>query len=84
MSFDDDVHPAVVEHLQHLHDGRAGTDLAPSLAVLEHEPELVALGEALADQLLVAGLEDMERHALGRQEHERQWKQADLRHGREA
>ena len=81
VALDDDVHPPVVEHLQHLDDRRAGPDLAPALLVFEHEPELVAASQALSDQLLVARLEDVERHALRRQENELEREESDLGHG---
>ena len=42
---------------------------APVL-VLEEEPELAPVGDALADQLLVARLEDVQRDALGREQHD--------------
>ena len=84
MALDDHVHAPVVENLQHLDDRGAGADLASARFVLEHEPELAAAAQALADQLLVAGLEDVERHPLRGHEHELERKETDLRHARQA
>ena len=39
-------------------------DHPQAVPVLEDEPELAAVGQALADQVLVAVLEDVERDAL--------------------
>ena len=57
---------------------RARADLADAVVVGEDEPELRSVLEALGDQLLVALLEDVERHLLGREEHERQREEAEL------
>ena len=77
-ALDDHVHPSVGELLQHLGDGGAGADLGEARVAREQQAELAALAHALADQLLVALLEDVERDALGRQQHELEWEEADL------
>ena len=50
-ALDDDVQPPVVEALEHLDHAGARADLAHAVVVREHEPELLALRQALADQL---------------------------------
>ena len=42
-----------------------------TVACREHEPELGGRVGALPDQLLVAGLEDVQRDPLGGHEHDR-------------
>ena len=56
---------------------RVPTSRSPSSSA-QHEPELAARLQALADQLAVARLEDVERDPLGRQEHDAEWEEADL------
>ena len=56
-------------------------DLAHPLVVLEHEAEVVAEVQALADQLAVARLEDVQGSLLARNEHEVEREEADLVHG---
>ena len=68
--FHEDVQPAVLEPFEHVGDRRERADLTQPPLVREHEPELAVVGEALGDQLLVPVLEDMQRHALRRQEDE--------------
>ena len=77
---DDDVQAAVVKALDDLDNGAADSDVAHALLVFEHEPELVAVVEALADQLTVARLEDVQRRLLAGHEHEVERKEADLVH----
>jgi len=60
----DDVQPPVGKAVDHLHDRAADADVAHALVVLEHEPELVPEVEALADQLVIARLEDVQRCLL--------------------
>ncbi len=48
-----------------------GSDVATAGIVLQQEAERLGVGDALADQLLEARLEDVEWHALGRREHQR-------------
>ena len=79
-ALDDDVHPAVVELVQHLVHARSRAELTHPVLVREDEPELALLGDALADQLPVARLEDVERNALGRQEDDAEREEAEL-HG---
>ena len=79
-AFDDDVEPAVVEALEHLGDARERADLAHALLVGIDQPELAVVLEALADQLPVPRLEDVERHALGRQQDDAEREEADLLH----
>src|SRR5205823_283617 len=80
-ALDDDVHPAVLEHLEHVDDRRPGANFVHrSVARGEDEPELAARLEALADQLLVARLEDVQGQPLRRHEHERERKEAELLH----
>ena len=81
-ALDEDVHPPVVEDVRDLFHLRERADVAATGVVLEHEAEGLSVGDALADQLLVARLEDVQRHALRRGEHEREREQADLRHAR--
>jgi histidinol-phosphate aminotransferase len=78
----DDVQATVVEAFEDGDDRSARPDLAHPGLVGEHETEVGVLVDALSDQLLVAGLEDMERHPLARQEHELEREQADLVHAR--
>jgi hypothetical protein len=59
---------------------RERADLAHALLVGVDEPELLVGIEALADQLLVARLEDVERDALGREQDDAEREEADLRH----
>ena len=47
---------------------------------VEHDAELLVALDALADQLLVARLEDVQRHPLGRHQHERQRKESQPSH----
>jgi hypothetical protein len=77
---DDDVHATVVEALEHLDDPGASAHLADALVVGEHEAELLVLGEAFADELLVARLEDVQRRLLAREQHEVQREEAQLAH----
>ena len=77
---DDDVQAAVREAVDHLDDRAADADVAHALVVLEHEAELVPEVEALADQLAVARLEDVQRRLLARHEHEVEREEADLVH----
>ena len=79
-AFDNDVEPAVVEALEHVGHARERSDLAHALLVGVDEPELDLFLEALADQLAVARLEDVERHALGREQDDAERKEADLVH----
>ena len=79
-TLDDDVEPAVVEALDDLGDRRERPDLAQAVVVGVDDAERHALLEALADQLAVARLEDVERHLLGGEQHEPERKQADLVH----
>ena len=77
---DDDVQAAVVEALEHLGDRRPGADVAQPVVVGEDEPELALLVEALADQLAVARLEDVQRHQLGREQDDPEREEPDLAH----
>jgi hypothetical protein len=79
-ALDDHIQPSVVELLDHLDDRRLGSDVAHAFVVGEHEPERAVAVEALADELLVAGLEHVERSLLARHEHEREWEESDLIH----
>ena len=80
-SFDDDVHPSVVEHLQHLEHRRPRPDLMDrTVAGGEHEAEVGLVLDALLDQLAVARLEDVQRNPLRGNEHDRQREEAKLRH----
>ena len=77
---DDDVEPAVREALQHPGDRGERPDLANPVLIGEDEPELAVARQALPDQLLVAILEDVQRHALGREQDELERKESDLGH----
>ena len=80
-ALDDDVHRPVVERLEHPLHRRARADLVHgAVAGGEHEAEVAAGRHALLDQLEVARLEDVQRNPLGRDEHERQGKETELRH----
>ncbi len=79
-ALDDYVQAPVGETVENLGDRRARSDLAQAAIVRQNEPELAVARQALADQLLVARLEDVQRHALRRKEHELEREEADLRH----
>ena len=81
-ALDDDVEPAVVEAVEHLGDGGERADLAQAVVVGVDQPELALLVEALADQLLVAVLEDVQRDLLGREQHDPEREEAELAHRR--
>ena len=80
-ALDDDVHPPVVEGAGATSTtaARVPTSRRPCSSS-SRTPNSRAVGDALADQLLVARLEDVQRHALGRQQDEPQREQTDLRH----
>ena len=59
---------------------RVPTACASPPGFFEQHAELLAALDALADQLAVARLEDVQRHALGRHEHERQRKEPQPSH----
>ena len=70
---DDDVHPAVLEALQHLGDPRRAADpVGGAVVVAEHDSERLGGLEAVADHALVAVLEDVKRQELARQDHHRE------------
>src|SRR5687767_3517116 len=75
---DDDVQPPVRELVDHLDHGAACPHVAHALLVLEDEAEVAARVEALADQLPVARLEDVQGRLLAGGEHEAQGGEADL------
>jgi gamma-glutamyltranspeptidase/glutathione hydrolase len=80
-SLDDDVQAAVLEPVDDRGHVRARADLVHgAVARREHEPELAVGLDALADQLAVARLEDVQRDPLRRHEHERQGEESELRH----
>ena len=79
-ALDENGQPPVVEPLEHFRDRRARPDLANPVLVGVHEPELLVRIEALADQLLIARLEDVQRHPLGREQDDAEREEADLRH----
>ena len=79
-SLDNDIQPPVVEVLQHLYDGGARPDLPQTVFVGEDEAELVARLQALADQLAIPRLEDVERALLARKEHQLEREESDLVH----
>ena len=58
----------------------ARANLAHAVVVGEHEPELVVVLQAFADQLLVAQLEDVEGDALRRHQHDPQREESELAH----
>jgi len=58
--FDDDVHPPIVEHFEHLEHRCARADLVHgTVAGREDEAKVRVVLDAFLDQLAVAGLEDM-------------------------
>src|SRR5581483_5908535 len=77
---DEDVHAAVLEALEHLRHARPRPRLAHAGLVRVDDAELAVELQALADQLLVALLEDVERRHLGRQEDDPEREEADLIH----
>ena len=77
-ALDDDVQPSVVEPVEYLGDRRPRADLAQPVLVGVDQSELALVREALADQLLVAVLEDVERDLLGRQEHDPEREESEL------
>jgi len=79
-ALDDDVHPPVVEDLEHAGDARAGADLVDAALGLEHDAELAVLSDALVDELPVARLEDVQRNSLSRKEDETEREESELRH----
>jgi hypothetical protein len=78
---DDDVEPTVGEALEHLDDACAGSDLPHAVLVGEDEAEFDVLVEALADELLVAGLEDVQGRLLAWEEDGVEGEQPELVHG---
>ncbi len=78
LPLDDDVEPAVVEALEHVGDERARSELAHAMLVGEHETELALIVDALVDQLAVARLEDVQRNALRREQHNAEREEAEL------
>ncbi len=81
-AFHDDVQPTVVEALQHFGHRRKRSHLAQAVVVGVHEPELALLLQALADQLLVPVLEDVERDLLGRKQDDSEREEPDFGHAR--
>ncbi len=77
---DEDVQPPVLEPLDDLGDRGQRADLAKAVIVGVDDAERAAVLEAFPDQLAVAGLEDVQRHLLGGQQHEAEREEADLRH----
>ena len=82
MSFDRDVQPTVVEAVEDLDHRRTRADVTHPVVVGEHETELGVVLETVADQLLVAELEDVERDPFGRHENDPEREQAELVHQR--
>ena len=79
-SLDDDVEPSVVVALHHLDHARAASRSPARRRRRRRRAEWLLLVEALADQLAVARLEDVQRHLLAGQQHEREREEADLVH----
>ena len=80
-ALDDDVHPAVLEHLEHVRDPGARADLVHrAVARRKRQPELRVRCGALVDQLPVARFEDVQRDPFGRDEHDRKREETELRH----
>src|SRR5205814_1692777 len=69
-----------VEGVDHLEHGGQRPDVAQPVLGLEDQAELERARDAVGDQLLVAVLEDVQRHALAREEDQLEREQADLRH----
>jgi len=76
----DDVQAPVVEALEDRRDGGARPGLADAGLVRVDEPELEVLLDALADQLAVTRLENVQGNLLRRQEHDPEREEPDLRH----
>src|SRR5262245_60640972 len=80
-ALDNDVHAPVRQHLQHLDDRGSRPDVVHVAARLgEDDAELLLTLETLADELLVARLEDVQRHPLGRHQHELEREEPDHGH----
>ena len=80
-ALDHDVEAAVVEPFEHLDDCRRRAHLANAGIVGEDQAELALVVEALADELAVARLEDVQGDALSRQKNDSEREQPDLGHG---
>src|SRR5207248_6673123 len=74
----EDVHTAVLRALEHLGDLAGAADRPKPVVGEPHDPELRLGVEAVADHGLVALLEDVERHDLGRQRHHRQREEGEV------
>jgi hypothetical protein len=79
-ALDDHIELSILELLEHLDDTGASSDLTQSVVVLENEAELLAVLEALADQLPIAGLEHVQGGLLSGQKHEVERKESELAH----
>ena len=78
---DDDVQPAVVERLEVDHVSERADVPNAVLLVGEHQTERLVALEALADQLAIAKLEDVQRDLLRREQRNPEREEPDLRHG---
>ena len=67
LAADDDVHAAVVMALGDLGDEGRAADRAGAVVVAEDDSEGSIVLDAVGDHQPVAGLEDVQRHALGRE-----------------
>jgi hypothetical protein len=74
-AFDEHVHAAVFEALEHLADAGGAADLLEPVVGEPDDSELALLLEALADHELVALLEDVQRNQLMRDQDEPERKQ---------
>jgi hypothetical protein len=79
-----DVHPSIVEALDHVVDAGGAADRARTLVVTQHDPERFTLLEGGSDHALVALLEDVQRNLLAWQQDEGQLEDRKLeaRHSR--
>ena len=79
-AFDEDVQAAILEPREHVGHPRPRPDVTQPVVIGVDEPELAVRFEALADELLVALLEDVEGELLGRQKDDAEWKETELVH----
>ena len=75
----DDVEAAVREPLEHREVACQASGLAHAGLVLEHDAERLGARQAARHELAIAGLEDVQRQQLSRQEDERQRKHGQIR-----
>ena len=78
LAADHDVHPPVVEALEHVIDACGAADGARAVVIAQDDAERLALLERGPDHPLVAVLEDVQRDLLARKQHEGQLEDREL------